>query len=49
MFGFIIGSIGGETMEKEKIISQIEAALKRMDLTELMWLLSFAKKLRPGN
>ena len=49
MFGFIIGSIGGETMEKEKIITQIEAALKRMDLTELMWLLSFAKKLRPGN
>lgn len=36
-------------MEREKIISQIEAALKRMDLTELMWLLSFAKKLRPGN
>ena len=48
MFGFIIESIGGETMEKEKIITQIEAALKRMDLTELMWLLSFAKKLRPG-
>lgn len=36
-------------MEKEKIISQIEAALKRMDLTELMWLLSFTKKLRPGS
>lgn len=36
-------------MEKEKIITQIEAALKRMDLTELMWLLSFVKKLRPGN
>jgi hypothetical protein len=49
MFGFIIGSIGGDTMEREKLITQIEAALKRMDLTELMWILRITQKIRPGN
>lgn len=35
-------------MEREKIISQIETVLKRMDLTELMWILRITQKIRPG-